>query len=706
MEVEEETTLWDLLPDDVILHILSFMTPFSVVRMSGTCRRMNEIAFDEQLWKALFHQYYHIPKDIGIAPGKTSWFQEFKRLYYHTPEVKGTVIKQHTDQVLHVSFSHNGKMFATCSKDGFIKVWNAAYPIQLRDKYDMRTLTWKYTQFSQFNKNDTLLLVSGVHFGSQSTSGEIAVFNLEGEFLLQARVINKPYDVFGTWYNYNYLLSGNLHITGQLQSCSSIILNKGFQDIESEHESVVMGLYRFENQNASSIRTLLVAECLTDTEGEIKCNCDTNKYSTDFDTSTENLQSAKPSTAKDKQSKKVVDNVYKKVQQVTVYEGGALREKMIEVDPEDKISHEINSTITYSQAYRDAEEDIASANNDMEANADVEGCSGATGTSADLEMRSVNSDLLVKSMEGACSVCRRYSCEDNCYKGMYAGGSVYGYPLQSNILFSQDRSHVIEGQDPFPKDKTARYNGKKNMSSSSKQSSLENPSSQQKCQFPDKYLIFTRGSETFTPHQIGIKRMKSLERVIGDRVQVMPNVEENLHGIDREGYDDVDHVIDLHGHIIGLCLSPDDRYLYVNCRQWPKNYTIENPFYPPPIAQEIDIHVIDLMKMKKVGKMYRSHKAYTPNDECFFIFLDVSNEYVASGAEDQHGYIWDRHYGICLHKFPHTDVVNSVAFNPRDPEMLVTASDDHSIVVWQSKNRERQIRRQGFKGKNGMCSNS
>ena len=43
----------------------------------------------------------------------------------------------------------------------------------------MKSYSWKYTQFSQFNEDDTLLLVSGVHFGSSSTSGEIAVFNLE-----------------------------------------------------------------------------------------------------------------------------------------------------------------------------------------------------------------------------------------------------------------------------------------------------------------------------------------------------------------------------------------------------------------------------------------------------------------------------------------------------------------------------------------------
>ena len=50
---------------------------------------------------------------------------------------------------------------------------------------------------------------------------------------------------------------------------------------------------------------------------------------------------------------------------------------------------------------------------------------------------------------------------------------------------------------------------------------------------------------------------------------------------------------------------------------------------PPPIAQEIDIHVIDLMTLKRVGNMLRAHKAYTPSTECFFIFLDVCDDYVA-----------------------------------------------------------------------------
>ena len=72
-----------------------------------------------------------------------------------------------------------------------------------------------------------------------------------------------------------------------------------------------------------------------------------------------------------------------------------------------------------------------------------------------------------------------------------------------------------------------------------------------------------------------------------------------------------------------------DRYLYVNSRPWPQGYVIKNPLDPPPIAQEIDIHVIDLVTLKQVGTMLRAHKAYTPNNECFFIFLDVCEEYVA-----------------------------------------------------------------------------
>lgn len=67
------------------------------------------------------------------------------------------------------------------------QIWNSTYPAEIKYSHDMRKFSWKYTQFSQFNQSDTLLLVSGVHFGSpHSTSGEIAVFSVTGLFKYHA----------------------------------------------------------------------------------------------------------------------------------------------------------------------------------------------------------------------------------------------------------------------------------------------------------------------------------------------------------------------------------------------------------------------------------------------------------------------------------------------------------------------------------------
>nr|KAF6433407.1 F-box and WD repeat domain containing 5 [Molossus molossus] len=193
----------------------------------------------------------------------------------------------------------------------------------------------------------------------------------------------------------------------------------------------------------------------------------------------------------------------------------------------------------------------------------------------------------------------------------------------------------------------------------------------------NKLLIFTTGCLTYSPHQIGIKR------ILPHQMTMAGPVLGEGRGSDAF-FDALDHVIDVHGHIIGMGLSPDNRYLYVNSRAWPRGSVVADPMQPPPIAEEIDLLVFDLKTMRKVKRALRAHRAYTPNDECFFIFLDVSRDFVASGAEDRHGYIWDRHYNICLAKLRHQDVVNSVAFSPREQELLLTASDDATIKAWRS----------------------
>lgn len=74
---------------------------------------------DESLWKSLMDMRWSIKK---LAKEKESWRSEYKRLDYHSPILLSETLSDHDDEVLHISFSHDGKMFCTTSKDATIKV--------------------------------------------------------------------------------------------------------------------------------------------------------------------------------------------------------------------------------------------------------------------------------------------------------------------------------------------------------------------------------------------------------------------------------------------------------------------------------------------------------------------------------------------------------------------------------------------------------
>ncbi|RWS30144.1 F-box/WD repeat-containing protein 5-like protein [Leptotrombidium deliense] len=503
----------------------------------------------------------------------------------------------------------------------------------------MKAFNWNYTQFSQFNEIDTLLLVSGVHFGAQTASGEIAVFSLR-DFQLQCRVLNKPYDIFGAWYTNEYLLSGRLHMLGHFVSCSDLWLNKAYQESESERKPIVKRLFKFYNKNASSIRSILVANCMID-ENALEEN--------NFD---------EANTSGECKQKQLRGNPLSKQLQLSAIESRRLRALHTPPNASDSIdlygahSNEVCSTqspVRYSMDYRS--EDVKNGD-------DVESpCSDSSFTFSDPPL-----------------------------------------PWDEN-WFS------LSGDEHDETSLTAQASA----SCSSDDDSRDEPSEGRILDEREKLLIFTSGSLTYTPHQIGIKRIKPFrfkefvketlslsvalqEKRVRDENQVLqgsPNWQDE--STIRDYFDTVDHVIDVKGHIIGMTLSLDNRYLYVNSRAWPENYVIDNPLSPPPIAHQIDISVIDLKTLKKVGKVFKSHRAYTPNDECFFIFLDVNQLFVASGAEDKHCYIWDRHYGNCLSKLPHNDVVNCVAFSRKDTQIMISSSDDNTIKVWRSRHRMKQL---------------
>uniref|UniRef100_A0A1B0FNA5 F-box domain-containing protein n=1 Tax=Glossina morsitans morsitans TaxID=37546 RepID=A0A1B0FNA5_GLOMM len=607
--------LWWTLPQLVLTEIFWLLPVKDILNAGLTCRRWYEIANDEYLWKRKFHRHFKTDPCIALKPGAVSWKSEYERLTFGIPFVQSQCLKGHVHQVLHVSFSHNGEMFSTCSKDGYVIIWNAGHPCTEKYSQNMKKFNWKYTQYSQFNQSDSLLLVSGVHFGSpHSTSGEIAVFTVDGkvESHLRCRVINRPYDIFGTWFSDQYLISGDLHWLAQMVSTSILWLNKANQEVDSEHVPIMNQLYKFYNRNASSVRAIMMAKCPWLDES--------NDPLIMANTSDEILESPSDDIEMSERSLTVQNSV-----------GNPL-------------SHSASLRRAFHISFDDSTPSTSNAS-----------------LSLNWSLQRSNDSTI------------HYLDE---YRREFTGDSV------------SDES--IDEEEDEPMDASDEYDDMENS-------------------IP-KYLIFSTGSKTYTPHQIGIKRIRNItfpkkldpgpslkERIAAKKAAEQQNQfrDPDPDWWDYEAvadrFDKVDKVIDLHGHIIGMALSPDHRYLYVNTRPWPKNYIITNPLEPPPIAQEIDIHVIDLMTLKRIGNMLRAHKAYTPSTECFFIFLDVCDDYVASGAEDMHAYLWDRYYGISLAKYKHTDVVNSVAFNPKDNEMLVTTSDDFTIKIWRSRAKAKQM---------------
>lgn len=75
---------------------------------------------------------------------------------------------------------------------------------------------------------------------------------------LICRILNKPYDILGTFYSEEYIFSGQVKQIGDLFCSSNIWIHKAYPDITSEQKPLMSRLFRFINVTA---RTLIIATC-------------------------------------------------------------------------------------------------------------------------------------------------------------------------------------------------------------------------------------------------------------------------------------------------------------------------------------------------------------------------------------------------------------------------------------------------------------
>lgn len=161
-----EKSVWTELPDNLLLHIFCFLSPKEVLLAGEVCRNWHRLSKDKMLWKFLFQEAFNPSMNkVTLPNSSTSWLAEFQRIRCNTPFVESQVLEEHTDEVLHVAFSHDGQLFASSSKDCSVILWrvNNYDRVGIAQKINFQEYNWEYVQFCEFNANDTLLLVSGVN---------------------------------------------------------------------------------------------------------------------------------------------------------------------------------------------------------------------------------------------------------------------------------------------------------------------------------------------------------------------------------------------------------------------------------------------------------------------------------------------------------------------------------------------------------------
>ncbi|XP_070197236.1 F-box/WD repeat-containing protein 5-like [Littorina saxatilis] len=515
------------LPDSLLLKVLMSLPLESVKSVSLTCLRFNRITCDEQLWKTLFQRDFKISRSHPMHPRACAWRTEYRRLHDESPAEFCQELTDHDDEVWHVTFSHDGTMFATCSKDGTVKLWNATTPCTLRFTADMRSMMWSWTHISKFNKSDSLLLVSGC-LSNTSRNGKIAIFDLKQEFRVMCCIPVKPFSAFGAWYDENHIFTSISHRIDFFETISAVWLAKATPEVKSDRKYARTNPFRFKHL------------------GE--------------------------------------------------YRGVKLF---------------------------------------MVANVPVDAGQGLL--SASDEEFAVHSREYVPGQNSNPLSYQRASC-----------------------------SPLVPGLAETKKEDVPR----------------------------EKLLIFKFGELS---DRVGIKRMREDEIVKEEDMaggvdwsdtEVSLLSADSIAGNDR--FTVLDATINMSGRIVGMALSPDERYLYMNIQRLVTNDEGGEPLEPLSFVNQMNTRVIDLVTYTEVGAVLTSHTGVTEGR--FLIYLDVSQLYVASGSHDNQGYMWDRHYGVHVRCFPHSDAVNSCALNPRNSEMLVTASDDNTIRIWRSRRHMRQMR--------------
>ncbi|XP_061357672.1 WD repeat-containing protein 26 homolog [Gastrolobium bilobum] len=190
--------------------------------------------------------------------------------------------------------------------------------------------------------------------------------------------------------------------------------------------------------------------------------------------------------------------------------------------------------------------------------------------------------------------------------------------------------------------------------------------------FPSgKYILFGLSDKSICMWELDGKEVESWKgqrtlkisdlEISGDGEQILSICKDNaILLFNKETKDE--RFIDEDQTITSFSLSKDSRFLLVNL--WNE-----------------EIHLWNIESHPKLVGKYKSHRRSR-----FIIrscFGGLKQAFIASGSEDSQVYIWHRSSGDLIEALPgHSGAVNCVSWNPANPHMLASASDDGTIRIW------------------------
>lgn len=98
----------------------------------------------------------------------------------------------------------------------------------------------------------------------------------------------------------------------------------------------------------------------------------------------------------------------------------------------------------------------------------------------------------------------------------------------------------------------------------------------------------------------------------------------------KANFDFPDHSMDMEGHILGMSLTADEKYLLVNVRPWSnKSEARYRLFKPPPMTSKIELKVVELETFSILPKVYKGHKFFSHIWINSYAFIDSCDDFIS-----------------------------------------------------------------------------